>query len=87
VVERNTVECRVVGLTFAPTEWIGKALRGRALIGGAIHGLRVADRKESIVSTDDLSMWVRWEARTVSEVNTGPRVRFELVQVLLWLWL
>jgi len=63
VVERNTVECRaghkVVGLTFVPTKWIGKALRGRGLIGGAIDGLCVADRKESIVvvgSTDD---WVR----------------------------
>ena len=97
VVERNAVERRA-GLrhrvvTFASTEWIGEALRGRAFIGRTIRGLCVADMNESIVvvgsryGTNDLSMWLRWEARTVLEVNTGPRMTFELAQVPLWLWL
>ena len=98
VVEGDTVECGighgVVGLPlpFARTKGISEALRGRGLIGGAIHGLCVADMEERIAvvrsgyGINGLSMWLGVEARTVLEVNTRSAV-FELALVLLWLWL
>jgi hypothetical protein len=94
VVEGDTVECGighgVVGLPFARTKGIGEALRGRGLIGGAVHGLCVADMEESIAVVRrngyGLSMWLGVEARTVLEVNTRRTV-FSLALVPLWLWL
>jgi len=89
----NTIECgtgrAVVGLQFSPTKGISEALRGRAFIGGAIHGFCVANRKESIAvvgngyAINGLNMWVKVEARTRLE---RPTV-FELALVPLWLWL
>jgi len=84
LIERNTVECRGVGLQFVPTKGISEALRGDGLIGGT--GRRLWMVGTIGYRTNGVRMWVMAEANSiVDEVDTRPAV--DLFPLWVWFWL